>query len=75
MDLMIQALITREMEQLINNKQECEESMNCCTPYGRDYWKYHDRYEANVIKIGYLTELRDKISKVMMLYEEIEKLG
>lgn len=72
MDLLLQALISREMEQLIANKQENEESMNCCIPYGSDYWKYHDKYQANVIKIGYLAELRDKISKVVMLYEELD---
>ena len=72
MDLLIQALISREMEQLICDKQECEESMDCCVPYGKEYWKQHDKYQAYVIKIGYLAELRDKIEKVMRVCEELD---
>ena len=72
MDIMVHALIEREMENLKLKKMECEEKLSCCTPYGQEYWRLHDRYEAYVIKIGYLVELRDKIEKVMIMIEEIE---
>lgn len=70
MDGIVLELIEREMEYLKTSKNECKDKLSRCALYSQYYWKLHDQYEAYVIKIGYLAELRDKIRKVMILCEE-----
>ena len=53
----VKELINREIGFLENEISENKSEMDNCLPFGREYWKYHDKYQVAYIKKTCLTDL------------------